>query len=61
MKMDLGWFQCAVRSRREGWVRVFGYGVSVKDARRKDLLYSDRNRIGACVAIGPVLLRLLRP
>ena len=46
MKIDRGWLQVAVYSWREGWFRLFGYGLSVKDARRKDLVFSDRNRLG---------------
>lgn len=61
MKVDKGWFQASISSRHEGWIRLFGYGVSVKDVGRKDLLFSDRNRVGACVKVGPVLLRALAP
>lgn len=45
----------------DGWFRIFGYGLSFKDARRSDLLFSDRNRVGLCFAIGPVLIRALKP
>ncbi len=35
-----------------GWFRVAGYGASIKDARRRPLLFSDRNLIGA-IRVGP--------
>jgi len=61
LRIDKGWFQMEIASWREGWMRLFGFGLSVKDARRKDLLFSDRNRLGACMKVGPVLLRALAP
>ena len=61
LRIDKGWFQMGISSRREGWVRLFGVGLSVKDARRKDLLFSDRNRLGACVKVGPEKAIVHRP
>jgi hypothetical protein len=43
-----------------GWFRVAGYGASIKYARRRRLLFSDRNLIGA-VRVGPFILRALAP
>lgn len=60
MKIDTRWFK-AFLSRADAWFRVFGYGLSIKSATRPGLLYSDRNRVGACAVIGPVLVRALTP
>ena len=60
MKLDLGVLQIST-GKTGVWFRVFGYGLSAKDARRSDLPFSDRNRLGACVRIGPLLVRALRP
>jgi hypothetical protein len=43
------------------WVRLGGYGGSIKDARGRDLLFSDRNLHGAAVRVGPFILRALAP
>lgn len=45
----------------DAWFRLWGYGLSVKDVRGKQLLFSDRNAVGACVRVGPLLFRALGP
>lgn len=60
MKIKSRWFS-AVIERDGAWFRVCGYGLSVKSADRPDQLFSDRNRLGACVVVGPVLVRVLTP
>lgn len=43
------------------WFRVFGYGLHVKDTRKRFLLFSERNGYKKRLQIGNYSIRILKP
>jgi hypothetical protein len=52
---------CGHRGTGLWWFRVRGYGLVVKDTRRRAPLFSDRHRLGRLWVLGPWLIRPLTP
>lgn len=46
---------------RAGWVRLFGYGLAVRDLRRSPLLFSERNGYAIGLRVGWLLVKVLMP
>jgi len=44
-----------------GWLRLFGYGLLVKDRKRHPPLFSERNGYRKFVYVGRVAIGFLKP
>lgn len=42
------------------WVRVFGYGIHIKDITKHRLLFSERNGYAKRIQIGKYSIKLLK-
>lgn len=42
------------------WFRIRGYGLLFKDTTKKNLLFSERDRI-KCILIGKWIIKILTP
>lgn len=43
------------------WFRIFGYGLHIKDAKRHQLMFSERNGLTRYWKVGGWVVRVLTP
>lgn len=63
--MSCEWYNwpllCGHRSDGLVWVRLFGFGVHMKDTTKWPLLFGERNRLRFGVAVGKYYIGFLEP
>lgn len=48
-------------SNGRSWIRLFGYGFSVKNTRKHSELFSERNNYSKVLRVGRYLFKYLKP
>ena len=43
------------------WFRIFGYGLHIKDTKRHQLMFSERNGLTKYWKVGVWIVRVLKP
>jgi len=43
------------------WIRIFGWGLSIKDTTKNPMVFSERNGYVKFIKIGKYLIKILKP